>query len=257
MLKTMVVPGAVPTSTTSGQLSLSALLALHLVPGALMTAAFVALAPLIQAVGYPPIAALLVAIVLVLVPFELGVLWLAARGQHIRVRDLVPYRQPLPARDWLWLVPALVLLAFVGFGVHMAIEPQLIERFFGWLPEWFVRPIVAENVGEYSATAWAVTLAAYFAINGLLGPIVEEVYFRGYLLPRMEHLGRWAPLVNVSLFSLYHFWSPWQFLARILGIAPMVYAVRSRRNVYLGMAVNCTLNTLGVLLVAGLVLGRL
>lgn len=256
MLKTMVVPGAVPASTTSEPLSLPALLALHLVPGALMTAAFVAVAPLIQAVGYPPIAALLVAIVLVLVPFELGVLWWASRRQHIRVRDLVPYRQPLPARDWLWLVPTLVLLAFVGFGVHMAIEPQLIERLFGWLPEWFVRPIVADDVRAYSATAWVVTLAAYFAINGLLGPIVEEVYFRGYLLPRMEHLGRWAPLVNVSLFSLYHFWSPWQFLARILGIAPMVYTVRSRRNIYLGMVVHCTLNTLGVLLVAGLVLGR-
>lgn len=257
MLKTMVVPGDVPASTTSERLSFSALLALHLIPGALMTAGFVALAPIIQAVGYPPIAALLVAIVLVLVPFELGVLWWAARGQHVRVRDLVPYRQPLPARDWLWLVPALVLLAFVGFGVHMAIEPQLIERLFGWLPEWFVRPIDADSVRDYSATAWVVTLAAYFAINGLLGPIVEEVYFRGYLLPRMEHLGRWAPLVNVSLFSLYHFWSPWQFLARILGIGPMVYAVRSRRNIYLGMAVHCTLNTLGVLLVAGLVLGRL
>jgi hypothetical protein len=37
----------------------------------------------------------------------------------------------------------------------------------------------------------------------------------------------------------------------------MVYAVRSRRNIYLGMVVHCTLNTLGVLLVAGLVLGRL
>jgi uncharacterized protein len=254
---TIAVREAVPSSTLIEQLSPSALVALHLVPGALMTAAFVAVAPLIQAVGYPPIAALLAAIVLVLIPIELGIMWWAARAQQVRLRDLVPYRQPLPARDWLWLVPALVLLAFVGFGVHMAIEPQLIERFFGWLPEWFVSPIVADNVRDYSATAWVVTLAAYFAINGLLGPIVEEVYFRGYLLPRMEHLGRWAPLVNVSLFSLYHFWSPWQFLARILGIAPMVYAVRSRRNIYLGMVVHCTLNTLGVLLVAGLVLGRL
>jgi hypothetical protein len=34
----------------------------------------------------------------------------------------------------------------------------------------------------------------------------------------MERLGRWAPLVNVSLFSLYRFWSPWQLVARILGI---------------------------------------
>jgi hypothetical protein len=36
-----------------------------------------------------------------------------------------------------------------------------------------------------------------------------------------------------------------------------VYAVRWKRNVYLGMAVHCSLNTLGVLIVAMLVLGRL
>jgi hypothetical protein len=160
-------------------------------------------------------------------------------------------------RDWLWLVPVLILLAFLGFGLHMVIEPQLIARLFGWLPEWFVSPILVDRIGDYSATAWLVTLGAYFAINGLLGPIVEELYFRGYLLPRTERLGRWAPLVNVSLFSLYHFWSPWQFFARILGFAPTVYAVRWKRNIYLGMVVHCSLNTLGVLLVAALVLGRL
>ena len=89
---------------------------------------------------------------------------------------------------------------------------------------------------------------------GWLGPIVEELYFRGYLLPRMEWMGRWAPLVNVSLFSLYHFWSPWQMLGRILALAPTVYAVRWKENIYLGMVVHCTLNTLGIVLVGSQVL---
>ena len=86
---------------------------------------------------------------------------------------------------------------------------------------------------------------------------MEELYFRGYLLPRMDRLGRWAPLVNVTLFSLYHFWSPWQVMARVLAIGPTVYAVRWTQNVYLGMVVHCTLNTIGVLLVAGLIVGRI
>ena len=68
---------------------------------------------------------------------------------------------------------------------------------------------------------------------------------------------RWAPLVNVSLFSLYHFWSPWQVMARIVGLGPTVYAVRWKRNVYLGMVVHCALNTLSVLIVVGLVLSRI
>jgi membrane protease YdiL (CAAX protease family) len=244
-----------PTSTTE-QLGMPTLLALFLVPGALMTLAFVVIAPIIESVGFPPLAALLVAILLVLIPIELGVLLWAGRGNRQRIRSVVPYRRPLPLRDWAWLVPSLVVIAFVGFGLSMAVEPAVINAVFGWLPDWFVRPVDVDRVTDFSRDAWLVTLAAYLVLNGFVGPIVEELYFRGYLLPRMEWMGRWAPLVNVSLFSLYHFWSPWQIVGRILGFGPTVYAVRWKENVYLGMVVHCTLNTLGVVIVVSLVLGR-
>jgi membrane protease YdiL (CAAX protease family) len=238
-------------------LSLRAILALHLVPGAIVTAAFVALAPTVETLGLPPIAALLAAIALVLVPVELGIILVMARLSGIGLAASLPYRQLIPIRTWLWLVPALIAVAFLGFGLHQAIEPALIAGLFGWLPEWFVSPIIPDRIGEYSATAWALTLGAYFVLNGLAGPIVEELYFRGFLLPRMDRLGRWAPLANVSLFSLYHFWSPWQLAARILAIGPLAWAVRRRRNMYLGMVVHCSLNILGVLIVTMVVAGRL
>ncbi len=255
VISTDVTDRAVGQSIPAQQ-SLGVLVALHLIPGALLTASFVLLAPVAKRLGFPPIDALLAGIVLVLVPFELGVVVRAGRrlGSPLAA---VPYRFPMPARTWLWLVPTLIVVAFVGFGAYQAIEPQLIKTFFGWLPDWFVTPISVDRVGNYSREAWIVTLAAFLAINGFVGPIVEELYFRGYLLPRLDRLGRWAPLVNVTLFSLYHFWSPWQLAARILGFAPTVYAVWWKRNVYLGMVVHCTLNTISVLLVAGLVFGRL
>ncbi len=93
-----------------------------------------------------------------------------------------------------------------------------------------------------------------------VGPVVEELYFRGYLLPRMSQFGRWAPLVNVVLFSLYHFWSPWQLLSRIAGIAgiaPLAYAVRWKENVYLGVAVHVALNTISVATVVAIMAGKL
>jgi uncharacterized protein len=254
MNSTAAIPINRPFSTPE-QFSVPRLFALHLLPGALITAAFVALAPAVKAAGFPPIAALLTAIVVVLIPVELGIVLWAARRNGFDAT--VPYRRWLRGRDWFWLVPALILAAFAGFGVGMAIESRLIERLFGWLPEWFVAPLPLGDVDDYSAGRWSVTLVAYFVLNGVVGPVVEELYFRGYLLPRMERLGRWAPLINVSLFSVYHFWSPWQVMARILGIGPMVYAVRWQRNVYLGMVVHCALNTLGVLLVAAVVLRRL
>ena len=45
-----------------------------------------------------------------------------------------------------------------------------------------------------------------------------------------------------------------QLVPRIVGIGPMVYAVRWKRNVYLGMAVHCALTTLAVALTTSSVL---
>jgi membrane protease YdiL (CAAX protease family) len=234
------------------QLSAPKLIALHMVPGALVTAAFLLFAPLVKAAGFPPVAALLAAIMLVLVPVELGIVVRAVRRDGGAAA--LPYRQRLGLREWFWLFPVLIVAAFIGFGVHRLVEPWLIAHLFGWLPGWFVFPIPFGGISHYSAASWIVTLCAFFVLNGVIGPVVEELYFRGFLLPRMERLGRWAPLVNATLFSIYHFWSPWQLVARIIGIGPMVYAVRWKRNVYLGMAVHCTLNMLAVVLTVSSVL---
>jgi uncharacterized protein len=239
------------------QLALPRLLVLFIVPGALVTIGFVLLAPVVEALGLPPIAALLTAIAVIMIPVELGILWRAGRGNERPIASVIPYLRPIPLVTWLWLVPLLVSAAFLGFGISMVFEPAVIAALFSWLPDWFVRPIDVDRIGDYSREAWMITIVGYFALNAFLGPIVEELYFRGYLLPRMEWMGRWAPLVNVSLFSLYHFWSPWQIVGRILGFGPTVYAVRWKENVFLGMAVHCTLNTLGVVLISSLILSGL
>ncbi len=233
---------------TIAQIPPTRLVALFLAPGAVVTIAFVLLAPLAQTLGMPPLAALLAAIAFVLVPIELGVVLRAGP---------VPYRHPIPARTWAWLVPVLIIAAFAGSALGMIVDPAIQTTLFGWLPHWFTNPLPVDHVTDYSPAAWIATLAAYLVLNGVIGPVVEELYFRGYLLPRMRYLGRWAPLVNVTLFSLYHLWSPWQLVSRVIGFAPTVYAVDSRRNVQLGMVVHCTLNMIGVATVSALVLGQL
>jgi hypothetical protein len=67
---------------------------------------------------------------------------------------------------------------------------------------------------------------------------VEEMYFRGYLLPRLSRFGAGAPLVNMVLFSIYHFFTPWQNVGRILGLLPMVYAAWWKRSIYASMGAH-------------------
>jgi membrane protease YdiL (CAAX protease family) len=240
-------------------ISLPRLLVLHLLPGALATLVYVLLSGPVEAAGYPPLASLLLAIVLVIIPFELAVIVRASQREWPGAGWLasIAYRMPMRARDWAILLPVLLVAAIVGFGLLSLIEQPILDALFGWLPAWFAEPVPVDAVNEYSASAWTVTLVGYAALNVVAGPITEELYFRGYLLPRMSQFGRWSPFLNVVLFSLYHFWSPWQFLSRIAGVAPFAYGVWWKRNVYLGMAVHVLLNGIGTATIIALVLSRL
>jgi membrane protease YdiL (CAAX protease family) len=81
-------------------------------------------------------------------------------------------------------------------------------------------------------------------LNGLLGPVTEELYFRGHLLPRIDRFGAWAPVLNTALFSLYHFWSPWQVLVRFAGFLPMSWAAWRKRSFLVSMAAHILINTI-------------
>jgi membrane protease YdiL (CAAX protease family) len=80
------------------------------------------------------------------------------------------------------------------------------------------------------------------AISITLGGVVEELYFRGYLLPRINWLGGWSPVVNIVLFSLYHFWSPWENVVRLLALTPWIYATWRTRNIYLALFIHIFIN---------------
>jgi hypothetical protein len=235
------------------------LLVLHLLPGVVATAVFVLLAAPVAAAGYPPLAAFLVAIAIVIVPFELGAVVVAGRrsGSSAGILAAIPYRRPLRRRDWLILIPAVLVASIVGFGLLAIVEGPIRDSLFAWLPEWFVSPVPLDSIDDYSRTAWIVTLVGFVALNAVIGPTVEELYFRGLLLPRMSQFGRWAPLINVILFSLYHFWSPWQLLSRVAGVLPFAYAVWWKENVYLGVLVHAALNAISVATVVAIVAGSL
>lgn len=83
-------------------------------------------------------------------------------------------------------------------------------------------------------------------LNGLITRIVEELYFRGFLLPRLSRFKQWAPVVNVGLCAAYHlFWS-WKLVAIALAVMPAVFIVWKRKCVVLAMLTHCILNTLGL-----------
>lgn len=224
---------------------------LHLIPGGLITTGFVLLSPWLKQNHLPPLLALLIPILILLIPFELGWLYFQGfrRNGNFSLKGIVLNRDHLPRKDFFLLIPKLLAWSALTFMLLEKLDQAIFNTFFHWLPDWFqIGQFVPIN---YSQSVLTFTFVLFLILNGVAGPIVEELYFRGYLLPHMEKLKGWAPLFNVVLFSLYHFFSPWQFFTRILAFFPLAYFVRRKSNIYLSMVTHCLLNIGFCLLSAG------
>ncbi len=217
---------------------------LHLLPGVLTAAFFYAVTPALVRAGQPAIAGAVLAVVLVVIPVEVGWLLREARRRtgSWALAGVLPYR-PGPF-TWRKVLLVVALLAW-GLSVSLlGIGGSMRDSFFSWMPGWAADPLSA---GEGSSTARILTVVGYVLVLVVLGPLVEELYFRGYLLPRLGRLGAWAPLVNVSLFALYHFWKPWDVLNLIIILGPMVYVVWRLKDIRIGIALHIALNSIALL----------
>jgi uncharacterized protein len=227
-------------------------LTLHLLPGALITAFYFLAGPLVMRAGYPSIMALFLAVIVILIPFELGYLLYEGKRTTGRfsLHNVVLYREPMPLWHYLLFVPLLLAWMLTVFALLAPVDRRVAQTFFSWLPDWSIPAISLGTISQYPQDVLVVTLLAEMALS-IAAPLVEELYFRGYLLPRIPASRTWAPLLNVLLFSLYHFFSPWQNISRIIAILPFVYVVSWKRNVYIGIfthaAFNTVLNILGML----------
>ncbi len=223
---------------------------LSLTPGVLALLFLMLVAPTANQMGLSSTPVLFIAIGFVIVPFELG--YLLRQGKKLNgrfsLRGIILFNESISLWQAIIAVPLLLLWMVLCFGFLSAkIDPYFLDHYFRWLPPWFFANGLTLSDGQHSQAYLVITIILGFVFNGLLGPIVEELYFRGYLLPRLKQLGWWAPLLNCGLFSLYHFFSPWQNVTRILALLPLVYAVWWKRNILIGIVTHCSLNTIGML----------
>ncbi|GLX97312.1 CPBP family intramembrane glutamic endopeptidase [Herbidospora sp. NBRC 101105] len=188
---------------------------LHLFPGVLLLA-FAALAgPLLDR----PVHALLVGVLLIVVPVELGLVRYAFRHGLPRIR--------VPRRAGRIFVISLAASLLGGAAVSW-LEPLLRDAGAGW-------PMIPTAPGDLDA----VTVALWIAGPVLAGPIAEEIYFRGWLQPRTPG----GPVVSCVLFAVYHLWQPYAWLTVFVVALPLAWA-RTRGGVVVPILVHYTMNAL-------------
>ena len=222
---------------------------LHMVPGILAGVFYFLIREPLQKIGYPSIFALMLSVAFVIVPVEMGYLLYKGKQKNGRytLEGVISYRNPMPI--WQYILWSLVVLVVVGL-VFTALKPLdvfLKEKLFFWVPN-------LENGldGNYSKTNLIITYATMLVFGVLIGPLVEELYFRGYLLPRME--GKLPGIRHSFLFAAYHIWTPWMIVTRTIGLLPLIYAVK-KKSIYIGIIVHISFNFIDAVMAIAFIAG--
>ena len=197
---------------------------------------------------------------IILVPMELGMIISASKKEYgtCSLKSALEGQEKLA----LWKI---VLIAFVFLGVA-----GLLSAFVAPLENQFLSKIRAtvlnnlpigfdwtnyEYIKSFSKPTLIFTCVYYCIFNVLIGPIIEELFFRGYLTSHYKKQGVLTPILIAVLFSLYHFWLPFHNIFRILAFAPVAYVAYKKKNIYISIWFHCMCNLFSVVGFVFLVMG--
>ncbi len=183
----------------------------------------------------------------ILVPMELGMIISASKKEYgtYSLKSAFERQEKLA----LWKI---VLIAFVFFGIAglfsafvAPIENQIFAEMrttvlnnlpigFDWTNYDYIK--------SFSQPILVATCIYYCIFNVIFGPVTEELFFRGYLTSHCKTQNAFTPILIAILFSLYHFWLPFNNIFRILVFAPVAYVAYKKKNIYISIGAHCLCN---------------
>jgi hypothetical protein len=95
----------------------------------------------------------------------------------------VNYKERLPGRRLALQTVGLALWFLVCLVVSIAaVDEWLADNVFSWMPDSLLQfAVVEEDDGELAGGELVAFVLVALAFNGIAGPVVEELYFRGHL----------------------------------------------------------------------------
>ena len=196
-----------------------------------------------------------------LICFNVGLLWtlvltlLMVRLEQgglgwASTRDALWLRAPqdpktgrVGGRVWWWMVPFVLLSAALEL---VPINPTgpVVRDFPNFIAEG------GDRIDRFYQGAWG--LFALSALIVFLSPVVEELFFRGLLLPRMRKAcGRLDWVVNGTIFTAYHLHEPWVMPTTLLtALFGQAYPAKRFRSIWISIVAH----TLPSFLMIGVIL---
>lgn len=223
------------------QLNTKQILLAFLLPGGFAFFGFRFILPWTVDNGFPKvlmwnIIAAIMLLVLVIVGFFL--IKKEAIANNISIGERLLLKNP-EAKQWLICVGIMI----IGLILSLAVKPSV--EFFkdlpglsipDYMPFWLDPSIDPMNTDiETLSPGYSLKdnylVVMIIAICLLLNILAEEIYFRGWLLPKMQSFGRWSWIINGFLFAMYHSFQLWLF--------PMIFvlSLATALTVYLSKSI--------------------
>ena len=226
------------------EISVARLFLLIFVPTTLVTGTYVVLGMVQTTV--PSLLLFYLCATVILFPLEIGIILHASKQEYgkISLRSAVSGQAHLPW--WKILLLGSFLFGFAGL-MSLTVAPweaRLVAPLQNLIPDRFDW----NSLDQYPRSMVIITSMYYFLFNGFVGPIVEELYFRGYLTSHVKRFGKAAALIVTILFSLYHLWAPFGNIFRIAVFLPAAYAAWKLKNIYVSMVCHCLCNIFSVII---------
>jgi membrane protease YdiL (CAAX protease family) len=142
--------------------------------------------------------------------------------------------QSFPGKVWLWIVGGIVLSA--AWALLLAFTAEWLARIPGLaLPAYF------SQTKETWANWWILQVGSLLQL--LFGVIREELWWRGYILPRQElNYGKRAWAVNGVLWALFHVpVFPTAFFANLLLYLTVPFVTQRTKSTWSGMIIHFVL----------------
>lgn len=229
------------------ELSILKIVALVFIPTTILTAAYIFTGYVQTAI--PSLLLFFLLAVVILFPFEVLVVLNASKKEYGKFSLKSAFKCHNKMSPWKIFIFGALLFGFAGI-MSITIAPlennlfaPLFSKFAQLMPEYFNWNNI-EQLKQYSKEVLFVTCAGYFICNVIIGPIIEELFFRGYLTSKISKLGAFAPLIITVLFSLYHFWLPFNNLFRMCAFFPAAWVAWKKKNIYISIVFHCLCNLL-------------
>ena len=216
----------------------------HLYPGIIAAAGFFLLTPYLISKGFPPQFGMLAATGGIAVPVLLIHLLIIKIRSRQKMQELNGLKNRLPVGRIILITVIIVVMAAILWVLTQPLNDILNKKLFLWLPEWYS----LQDLSDFDPDKVKITLLLNILFSGLIIPVVEEFYFRGYLLPRMESWGKQAFLLNAFLYSIYHFWQPYLYITYFITLLPLSFVSWKFRNLKPAIIAHVILNMAGSVL---------